>query len=256
MRQLRKQLKTRLPVRYHQPLERAFNHVQALAYRGDQVYCPWCRRSFRTFVTYYFEGQPTSERYCPTCHMFNRHRLLWFYFQQNPALLADIDHLLHFAPETRIAHELQRRYRPRRYTTVDFALPMVKLRNDIMHLALIDQCVDRILCNHVLEHVFDDQQAIRELYRVLQPGGIAIITVPMNGLMTTDEDPTLADPRERERRFRQHDHLRLYGADIVQRLETTGFQVEIAIPGRTMSQGMISRYAISPAECIFLCRRY
>jgi SAM-dependent methyltransferase len=125
-----------------------------------------------------------------------------------------------------------------------------------MHLALIDQCVDRILCNHVLEHVFDDQQAIRELYRVLQPGGIAIITVPMNGLMTTDEDPTLADPRERERRFRQHDHLRLYGADIVQRLETTGFQVEIAIPGRTMSQGMISRYAISPAECIFLCRRY
>lgn len=255
MRQLRQQIKTRLPVRYHQPLERAFNHVQAQIYRGNQVFCPWCRRSFRAFVAYYSGDQFFGDRYCPNCRTFARHRLLWFYFQQHPALLADVAHLLHFAPEPRIAHELQRRYRPRRYTTVDVAIPMVRLHSDIMHLALADQCVDRILCNHVLEHVVDDRQAMRELYRVLQPAGIAIITVPMNGLMTTDEDPNLADPRERERRFGQHDHLRLYGADFVQRLETTGFQVEIAIPGQTMSQGMISRYSISPAECIFLCHR-
>ncbi len=38
--------------------------------------------------------------------------------------------------------------------------------------------VDVILCLDVLEHLADDRQGLREIRRVLKPGGLAIITVP------------------------------------------------------------------------------
>ena len=39
---------------------------------------------------------------------------------------------------------------------------------------------DFILCNHVLEHVYDDELAIIELRRVLKKNGMAILQVPLN----------------------------------------------------------------------------
>lgn len=45
-------------------------------------------------------------------------------------------------------------------------------------IPLGDETVDTILCTQVLEHVPDAAKALRELHRVLKPGGIAILTVP------------------------------------------------------------------------------
>jgi ubiquinone/menaquinone biosynthesis C-methylase UbiE len=42
-----------------------------------------------------------------------------------------------------------------------------------------DNFFDVIICNHVLEHVKDDQKAMSELFRVLNPKGIAILQVPI-----------------------------------------------------------------------------
>jgi len=39
-------------------------------------------------------------------------------------------------------------------------------------------CVDTVLCSQVLEHVQEPAQVMRELARVLKPGGHAIVTVP------------------------------------------------------------------------------
>ena len=71
-----------------------------------------------------------------------------------------------------------------------------------------------IICNHVLEHVPDDRKAMREIFRVLKPGGFAILRfqpiIPWN---KPYEDPSITDPAEREKHFRQKDHYRLYGKD-------------------------------------------
>lgn len=43
---------------------------------------------------------------------------------------------------------------------------------------VIDELVDCIICTQTLQYIFDLQSAIRNIYRLLKPGGTALITVP------------------------------------------------------------------------------
>jgi ubiquinone/menaquinone biosynthesis C-methylase UbiE len=78
----------------------------------------------------------------------------------------------------------------------------------------------------VLEHVRDDIQAMREINRVLKPGGFAILQIPFFNPVpdTTFEDNTITDPREREKIFGQDDHVRKYGHDYPKRIEHAGLK--------------------------------
>ena len=49
---------------------------------------------------------------------------------------------------------------------------------DIHNLPLEDNSIDAILCIAVLEHVEEPQKAMKEMYRVLKPGGYCFIYVP------------------------------------------------------------------------------
>ncbi len=49
---------------------------------------------------------------------------------------------------------------------------------DVTRLPLASSSVDHILCNAVLEHVRDPQQAIEEMYRVLRRPGQIMVSVP------------------------------------------------------------------------------
>lgn len=49
---------------------------------------------------------------------------------------------------------------------------------DIQNMPLADDTYDSVLCAQVLHHVPDPQRAVREIARVLKPGGKALITVP------------------------------------------------------------------------------
>jgi hypothetical protein len=79
----------------------------------------------------------------------------------------------------------------------------------------------------VLEHVQDDRQAMRELYRVLKPDGWAILLVPITAEQTI-EDASITQPDKRRDLFGQADHVRRYGPDYVDRLRSAGFHVEIS----------------------------
>ncbi len=124
---------------------------------------------------------------------------------------------------------------------------------DICNIQHSDGTFDAVYCSHVLEHVPDDRKAIRELHRVLAPAGWALILVPMRGDVT-DEDPTIVDPVARQRRFGQHDHVRMYGRDIIDRLAEAGFDVTLHCTEDIADEGEIKRMGLTRGEKLLFCR--
>src|SRR4249920_3892182 len=114
------------------------------------------------------------------------------------------------------------------YVSANLDSPLAMIRMDISKIPYKANCFDVIICNHVLEHIPNDRQAMSDLYRVLKPGGWAILQVPISlSLDRTYEDPTAVTREEREKKFGQHDHVRIYAKDYKDRLENVGFTVEV-----------------------------
>ncbi len=132
--------------------------------------------------------------------------------------------ILHFAPE-RIWQTMMRG-NPL-YETADLAQKGVTHQADITAVPLPDASYDVVIAHHVLEHIPDDRKAMRELFRLLQPGGFAILTVPINPTRQhTYENPAITTPEARFAHFSAHDHIRYYGLDFTDRLTVAGFRAE------------------------------
>ncbi len=107
------------------------------------------------------------------------------------------------------------------------------VQGDVTRLAVADASFDKLIISEVLEHLEDDAAAMREVARVLKPGGVCAVTVPNAGY------PPLWDPLNygRERLGLGHfgsepfsgiwtDHRRLYSREqLVAVVEAAGLQV-------------------------------
>lgn len=121
-----------------------------------------------------------------------------------------------------------------------------------LSLPFKEEVFDVVLCNHVLEHIIDDKKAMAEIFRVLKIGGIAILQVPVSHkLIHTYEDCSITEPEQRKKAFGQFDHVRIYGMDYPQRLESIGFKVEKI----NISQ-QYPKYGLNPEEDLFVCHKY
>lgn len=185
---------------------------------------------------------------CPNCNAYERHRLLAHYLVNHRELLAEGQRVLHFAPNEGVEAVL--RAQPGlEYKTADlFAIEDLKL--DLAAIDQPDASWDLIICYHVLEHVPDSDAAMAELYRVLAPGGRAILQVPLEvGRTQTYEDPSIVDPEQRLEHFGQEDHVRIYGTeDFPRRLEAAGFEVEALdylaeLPAQLVAEHGLARLA-------------
>jgi SAM-dependent methyltransferase len=56
--------------------------------------------------------------------------------------------------------------------------PATAVQGDALALPFADATFDRVIASEVLEHIPDDAAAMRELARVLRPGGTMAVTVP------------------------------------------------------------------------------
>ena len=109
----------------------------------------------------------------------------------------------------------------------------------------------------------DDAKAMNELYRVLKPGGTALILVPINGISyerpydksKTFESDKYNTPELREKYYGQNDHLRLYGTDFKDKLINTGFKIKADDYIKNLGHEIIDKYALIKDENIFECTK-
>lgn len=138
--------------------------------------------------------------------------------------------IVDFAPNNSLTNYIVR-IKPKsyQYRTADKFMDNVDDKVDIQCLPYLDNSIDLFICSHVLEHVNNDRQAMSELNRVLKPGGIGILLVPIcTALASIIENNTLKDENEQMRLFGGKGHLRLYNQHgFSERLIQSGFQLRL-----------------------------
>ncbi|QCW99127.1 class I SAM-dependent methyltransferase [Aggregatimonas sangjinii] len=226
----------------------------ALYYRGAKYTDPIDGKSFHSFLPYGYES-PRENVLSPSTLSLERHRLLWLYLKNETDFFTAPLKVLHFAPEQAFYKKF-RKLKNLAYTTTDLLSPLADVRADICDLPFEDNSYDVILCNHVLEHIPDDTQAMRELYRVLKPGGWGIFQIPQDlNRENTFEDNSITDKKERTKIFGQYDHVRIYGRDYFEKLRNIGFAVEEVDYTATLSSAENDRYRLALGEIIPLVRK-
>tara|TARA_B100000003_G_scaffold201266_1_gene209131 strand:- start:214 stop:975 length:762 start_codon:yes stop_codon:yes gene_type:complete len=219
--------------------------INVIKYRGSNYECPICSFGVKQFLPFGRDLEVIKEKEiigagrrnsrCPKCSSIDRERLIYLYLNEifkNIDNISDLK-LLHIAPEKRLMGYLSG-INIKEYVCGDlfaegYNYPSLVQRIDVTNIPFEKNYFDIIICNHVLEHVEEDTKAMKEIFRVLGKNGKAILQVPISfKIEKTFEDFKVTSPKEREITFGQHDHVRIYGKDYVNRLESCGFSVEIS----------------------------
>ena len=204
-----------------------------IAYRERSKFdCPICGYS-GPFIDFKDELHPIRETLCPKCDLYERHRLQVLVMD---ALSQEYDFaskaVLHFAPEPAVRRLFARRFRA--YHTADIAAAEVDFQVDICRMPFPDSSYDIIYASHVLEHVRDDGAALAEIWRVLKPGGFALLPVPVVSPYTIE----YPEPNPHE-----FGHVRAIGTDYFAKYRTIFRDVKV-----WSSSDFSSRYQLYTIE--------
>ena len=227
--------------------------VKILMY-GNKYTDPIDGSTFRAFLPYGY-NKIRNNVLSPSTYSLERHRLLWLYLKNETSFFKAKLKVLHFAPESALMNQFKK-LKNLSYDTIDLNSPIADIKGDICDLPFLDNSYDFILCNHVLEHIIDDNKAMKELYRVLKKNGIGIFQVPMDyNRDTTFEDFSVTNKKERNKLFGQYDHVRIYGLDFFDRLQKVGFTLERCEYTSKLSKEDIIKFCLPTKEIIPICRK-
>lgn len=256
MKKIYKYLLNTLPRPLLIRLSYVFRLFAPLLYKGNKVECPVCERKFSKFLSY---GSAVAHRenvLCPYDLTLERHRLMWLYLKhESDFFIKENLSVLHIAPEQCFYGKFKAQ-KTLNYLTGDLVSPLADIHFDLHQIPLEDNRFEVVFCNHVMEHVDDPIQCMKELYRVMKPGGWAIMQVPQDMTReTTYEDPSITDPAEREKHFWQKDHVRLFGRDYPQWMEKAGFKVEEYNVEQNYDSDTIARFRLMKDELLYIARK-
>jgi len=161
--------------------------------------------------------------------------------------------VLHFAPEEHIKARIEK-HNPGIYVKGDLYPPSPDIqRIDITDIPYPDASFDVVFCSHVLEHIPDDEKALRELFRVLKPGGWAVLQTPYFPILQNSfSDPALNTDELRRLYYGQNDHVRIYGRDLFLKIESVGFTLQTKSHTQVLSDIDANYYGVDPTEELML----
>jgi SAM-dependent methyltransferase len=172
--------------------------------------------------------------------------------RHDPDLLTTAGRMLHFAAEPAVRKLFADNPRLQ-YISTEYDMPMARARcehgteflTDIQGMGAKSDSFDIVFCLHVLEHVRRDRDAVREIYRVLKPGGVAYIMVPFDMTLAATEEWEIPDPDI-------HYHIWAYAtSDFKHRLDV--FDFEEVKPDSFLTAEERVRFRIPPEEIIYRC---
>ncbi|MDI3286248.1 class I SAM-dependent methyltransferase [Polyangium sp. 15x6] len=211
---------------------------------GDRV-CTLCGWTGERFGPIYYVDNYREDTLCYACGSTDRVRLLPLFcrdalggfFGEKRRRVLDIGPLSN-----------SRRFFPDDvdYVSFDLYAKHAMVRGDLVAAPFADDTFDLWVCFHVLDLIEDDERAMRELYRILAPGGIGLLDNAMNWNAPTEEYG----------RVRPEDslHRRRYGHDLPDRLRKLGFEIEIVDVERTFDEATRTRYGIHPRKFL-MCKK-
>lgn len=216
-----------------------FRSLFAFCYRGNEHECTICNHTFKKFI-----ALDDGDLLCPFCGSRSRTRRLLDILQKESLINGSI---LHFSPSRSLYRYLSKR-EDIQYFSTDFENEFIAQYNyDITKIDCPDDSIDLILCYHILEHIEQDEKAMRELYRVLKPGGVCIIQTPFIEGETIYEDSSKTTQEERLEYFGQEDHVRVYSVPgLIHRLEENHHEM---VERRNYNEEL--KYGLTPETVIF-----
>jgi len=175
----------------------------------EKRYCPSCGWAGANFLPFLATGYTNFQVRCPRCQCHPRHRAHQLFYKNNLRLMEKKGKLLYFAPESNVNNlrnnkNLEVRTSNYRTNTADYDI-------DIMQIQFEDNSWDYIICHRVIEHIPDDVLGMEELFRVLKPSGILILSVPIDDTLETTIEYGEPNPME-------NDHYYNYALDFEQRI--------------------------------------
>ncbi len=195
---------------------------QPRQFRAGKVarHCPICNYQG---LFYAVGSPPRYDARCPHCRSRERHRLIHLYFEKEGVDPRRAGAFLHIAPEKHFSRMMKG---CENYHSADLTPGRARHQADIQNLPFPDDHFDWAMANHVLEHVPDDKKALLEMFRVLKPGGRALLTVPQNwSRESTYENDAITSPALAFAHYGDPLHVRFYGRDFADRLRAAGFEV-------------------------------
>ncbi len=191
----------------------------------------------------YFELHAT----CPRCHCIHRYRSLAALLDVATNFLSPDKKVIEVAPVRGFQAYCLWRKNGRNYVSFDLERFGME-KGDLTAMRYGAETCDYFLCFHVLEHVPDDRAAISEIFRVLKPGGQAVLQVPI--------DHTLRDTVEYGRpKPLETGHVRRYSqTGFSDKLAAQKFDVCTANVGDYFSEEQIIRYGFN-REAIFVATK-
>lgn len=192
---------------------------------------------------------------CTVCGSYDRARFVYDIMKNFTEIFSgNADGILHFAPESTISNKLKKKY-GEQYISADIMEGRADVVADITKLQFDNEQFEYIICNHVMEHVYEEKKAFEEIRRCLKPEGVFIFSSPICWSQKTYENNNAITARDRIKYYGQEDHVRLYGNDIVDRIEEYGFDVNLMHCSEIKSEDKIKKFGFLKDDSVLLCRK-
>ncbi len=211
------------------------------------VSCNYCGWSGNSFYPHNTRTKNMPNELCPKCLSIPRYRVLMEFLKNKTDFFERKGKVLEIGPN-RSLQEFLLRKKDFSYISVDIKSPQAMIKMDMTDLKFSDESFDFVFAVSVLAFVDDDIKAMKEMYRVLNKNGFALISANIN----EDADKTIeygkADPKKSYAR-------RLYGKDITEKLKSVGFKTERYDMKNEISPEKFKEYAIKKSVIYKLSKK-